>query len=82
MAQDNRGILRNFVFQTNEIYVKLGAYLQFHNRQGPTVVIRRTPEVRKLQYETQIFVHFFVAGIPQIGSKLGDLNLSLTQESC
>ena len=51
MVQDNRGILRNFLFQANERYTKQGAYLEFHNQQGPTVVIRRTPEVRKLQYE-------------------------------
>jgi len=66
MAQDNRGILRNFVFQANERYIKQGAYLEFHKHQGPTVVIRRTPKVRKLQYEMQFFVHFFAAGIPQI----------------
>ena len=60
MAQDNRGILRNFVLQEKERYIKQDAYLEFHNHQGPTVVIRRTPEVRKLQYEMQFFVHFLL----------------------
>jgi hypothetical protein len=66
MAQDSRGILRNFVCQANESYIKQGAYLEFHNHQGPTVVIRRTPEVSKLQYETQFLCAFFAAGIPHI----------------